>query len=297
LLLSVSHAQEAKDTCYALALEGGGNKGSYQAGVIWGFAHYGNPDEFQWDVVSGISAGAVNTGALSVWAPDQMFEMSEWLSDMWAGLTTKDVWKNWPGGIFEGLLLKNGVFNSEPLLNYLQSIFDGFDGIKRWSVVGTCDSNSGDFVTFDETTPYDQWAYAVVSSASIPAVFPARPWGDWLFIDGGTVSGLNANSAIEKCFANGYSEENITLDVIMLEKYDQIEKGDLSDTIGNMLEQHEIHAYYNGMNNVIETMEAYPKINYRYLLQPSKPVPGGIGLIKFGNETTWPMQENGREDA
>lgn len=30
----------------ALALEGGGAKGSYEAGVIWGFMHGGNPDDF-----------------------------------------------------------------------------------------------------------------------------------------------------------------------------------------------------------------------------------------------------------
>lgn len=30
----------------ALALEGGGAKGAYEAGVIWGLMHHGNPDEF-----------------------------------------------------------------------------------------------------------------------------------------------------------------------------------------------------------------------------------------------------------
>ena len=43
--------------------------------------HYGNPDDFQWDVVTGISAGAINTGALSIWAPEEGLKMSEWVSD------------------------------------------------------------------------------------------------------------------------------------------------------------------------------------------------------------------------
>lgn len=30
----------------ALSLEGGGNKGAYEAGVIWGLMHYGNPEDF-----------------------------------------------------------------------------------------------------------------------------------------------------------------------------------------------------------------------------------------------------------
>lgn len=84
-------------------MNGGGAKGAYQAGVIYGFMHEGNPDDFQWDVVTGISGGAINTGALSVWAKEDGKEMSEWLSDTWNSLHTHDVWKWWPGGIREGL--------------------------------------------------------------------------------------------------------------------------------------------------------------------------------------------------
>lgn len=31
------------DHCYALALSGGGDNGAWQAGVLWGLTHYGNP--------------------------------------------------------------------------------------------------------------------------------------------------------------------------------------------------------------------------------------------------------------
>ncbi len=61
-----------QETCYGLAMNGGGAKGAYQAGVIYGFMHEGNPDDFQWDVVTGISGGAINTGALLVWAKDDV---------------------------------------------------------------------------------------------------------------------------------------------------------------------------------------------------------------------------------
>lgn len=43
-----SVAAASQERCYALSLEGGGDKGAYQAGVIWGFMHYGNPENFQW---------------------------------------------------------------------------------------------------------------------------------------------------------------------------------------------------------------------------------------------------------
>ena len=67
------------DKCFALALNGGGAKGAYQAGAIYSFMHDGNPDDFQWDVVTGISGGAMNAGGMSVWAKEDGLKMSEWL--------------------------------------------------------------------------------------------------------------------------------------------------------------------------------------------------------------------------
>ena len=47
LLTTLTQAQKP-ERCYALSLEGGGAKGAYEAGVIWGMMHYGDPDDFQW---------------------------------------------------------------------------------------------------------------------------------------------------------------------------------------------------------------------------------------------------------
>ena len=130
-LAAVSNAEQhlelgTQDSCLALALNGGGSKGSYQAGVIWGWMHYGNPDDFQWDVVTGISAGAINTGALSVWKKDDGLAMSEWLSTTWAGLHTRDIYVEWPQGLVYGLLEKSSIFDNTPLYRFLAEKFADF---------------------------------------------------------------------------------------------------------------------------------------------------------------------------
>ena len=71
------------ESCLAIALNGGGAKGAYQAGVMWGWTHYGDPKDFEWDVVTGISGGAINAGALSVWDKADGVESTEWLSQKW----------------------------------------------------------------------------------------------------------------------------------------------------------------------------------------------------------------------
>ena len=55
----------AKDVCRGLVLSGGGNNGSWEAGVLYGLVNNGDPADFEWDVVSGVSAGSINTLAVA----------------------------------------------------------------------------------------------------------------------------------------------------------------------------------------------------------------------------------------
>lgn len=84
--------------------------------------HEGNPDDFQWDVVTGISGGAINSCAMSVWDKTDGLAMSEWLSDKWANLHTHDVWKLWPEGPITGLT-GTSLLDDTPLVEFLTSIF------------------------------------------------------------------------------------------------------------------------------------------------------------------------------
>ena len=60
--------RERQDVCHALVMSGGGVNGAWEAGVIYGLTHYGNPEDFQWDVTSGVSAGCINAAAVALWA-------------------------------------------------------------------------------------------------------------------------------------------------------------------------------------------------------------------------------------
>ena len=62
--------------CKALVLSGGSNNGAWEVGVMWGLTNYGNPEDYYWDVVSGISAGAINTAGTAGWKPDEVVEMN-----------------------------------------------------------------------------------------------------------------------------------------------------------------------------------------------------------------------------
>lgn len=58
--LHTAEGRSKDGKCRALALSGGANYGSWEAGVVWGLVHYGEPADYAWDVITGVSAGAIN---------------------------------------------------------------------------------------------------------------------------------------------------------------------------------------------------------------------------------------------
>ena len=56
-----------------------------------------NGTDMQYDVISGISVGAINSGGLSVYPIGQENEATEFLKQVWMNMTTSDIWKYWPG--------------------------------------------------------------------------------------------------------------------------------------------------------------------------------------------------------
>ena len=64
---SVDKSAKSEKSCRALALSGGGAKGSFEAGALYGLVMNDvDKSKYRYDVVTGVSAGAINTGAISL---------------------------------------------------------------------------------------------------------------------------------------------------------------------------------------------------------------------------------------
>ena len=148
--LTASMAQASSDgKCRALILSGGSNNGAWEAGVIYGLAHYGDPADFAWDVVSGISAGSINASGIATWAAGTEVEMSQWLSDKWAGIQNKDVWVLRKGNPVNWLLKEPSLVDDSPALVLLKEIVGDKGEIARRFTVGAVDANTGDFIAMN----------------------------------------------------------------------------------------------------------------------------------------------------
>lgn len=166
---------KAEKKCVALAMSGGGSLGAYEAGALWGIYNtLEDKSDMEYDVVTGVSAGSINTIGVSVFAKGDEKAMVEELSHRWSHLSVSDMYVQWkPLGILTGVNKKSGIFDDSPLYKYLDDFVKAFGNkFQRKFVLSAVDVNTGAYVKYDETCPDP--AKAATSSASIPFVFSTQ---------------------------------------------------------------------------------------------------------------------------
>jgi predicted acylesterase/phospholipase RssA len=103
LLLSIFVNHVCAETCRALILRGGGTKGGYEVGVLKAFLEKLPAEEINYDVVSGVSVGAINGGTFSLFESGQEKEAVDYLEKIWLDMTPDKLFINWSWWIIEGL--------------------------------------------------------------------------------------------------------------------------------------------------------------------------------------------------
>ena len=102
-------------------MSGGGSNGAWEVGVLWGLTHYGDVEQYNYDVVTGVSIGSINSALLALWQIGNERNATEWLSETWNNLRTGDVYEHWLKDSFFGGeiigeisgLWRQGFYNNE----------------------------------------------------------------------------------------------------------------------------------------------------------------------------------------
>lgn len=83
----------AKDgKCRALAMRGGGSKGAYEIGALKAMAEMMVAEEYAYDVVEGVSVGALNGGGLSLF-PRGLEKMAiNFMESVWLNNPINKMW-------------------------------------------------------------------------------------------------------------------------------------------------------------------------------------------------------------
>ena len=115
-------------------------------------------------------------------------------------------------------------------------------------------------------------------------------------MDGGTVWNINIIDAVEQCLNQGYKGEDVILDMYICGFSNVTYENATQNGLHNWMRKRDMNSYYNGVNSIIENMQVYPNVQYREYVQQ---IGGTSGLeeMNFSNETTWPLQVDGRATA
>jgi predicted acylesterase/phospholipase RssA len=103
-------------------LSGGANKGAYEVGVMKGMVDLLQPEEVTWDVASGVSAGAINTAGMAMFAVGKEKEMTDYLIGIMENLKTEKIYEFWDAPLTYGIYNESGFFNDTPLVEFLTDI-------------------------------------------------------------------------------------------------------------------------------------------------------------------------------
>src|SRR5216683_2914720 len=178
----------------ALVLSGGGSKGAYEVGAL----QYLLVDaKMQYEILCGVSVGALNTSFLSMYPIGQEVLAMQGLKALWDGLNTKSIYRQWFPLSYLEALWKPSVFNSKPLQNIVRTKLDPVkiktSGHKLR--IGACGLDTGEYRLFDEN--YDKIQEAVLASAAFPAMLLPIQLEGQLWTDGGVKSVTPIKAAID----------------------------------------------------------------------------------------------------
>jgi len=182
----------------ALVLSGGGAKGSWQVGAC---QHLIVERGLWFDVIAGVSAGAVNAATLAqARDPDELAAELEHLRSVWLGLRgSRDIYRRrWLGALGTVLARQASLYHAGPLRQVLLDHIDpGRVAESPIALrVGYVDLLSGRYRTACNDHP--ALRDAVLASCALPLVFPPVPLrnGTELAVDGGLRSAAPLSDAL-----------------------------------------------------------------------------------------------------
>ena len=97
-LLTLISTTFASEKCRAVAMRGGGTRGIYELGVLEAFLEAMEPEEIQYDVIAGVSSGAINGAPIALYEKGQEAEAFEYLHEEWfeSIVNGSKIFDNWP---------------------------------------------------------------------------------------------------------------------------------------------------------------------------------------------------------
>lgn len=286
------------EKCYVLALSSGEESAAYQAGAIKGLAETLDMNNRSYDAVSGVQGGAVNAVLFSSFEKGDEVAAADRLKTFWDNAANSQLYKSWKAGIVQGFLWEGGLYNSEPIGDFLREEFAGISHYKRDVDIGITDVLTGKFKGLEgyELTD-DNLVEALHASLSVAGFFPPLEAFGSDYFDGSAVWDIDIFTPVNRCLEKT-TEDEVVIDVILTSTAN-LKEVDASDfhTINMLFRYLEVSSYYGSMDGYLRAQFAYPNATFRYLISPSGSLPSSRKPMDLSQEDIDGMIAMGEVDA
>ena len=175
----------------ALVLSGGGAKGAWQVGALRQLLMV---ERQRYDLLAGVSVGALNAGFLAQWPAGQEREAFAALEALWRSIRTRDVHRRWLFGTLAGLW-RPSVRDARPLRGLVRRNLDPARVVssgRKLRIVAVGLRTGREQVWTEEDA--GRIREAILASSSYPIAFQPIALDGELYSDGGlrTVTPLGA---------------------------------------------------------------------------------------------------------
>ena len=125
----------------------------------------------------------------------------------------------------------------------------------------------------------------ILASGSPPFYFPPHDFEGYTWADGGCIINLDIFAAINRCLEVTPIESDIIADLIYDFPYTTLPNETTMHTLEVFGRIFNIRAYDSSIKYTYQAMNAFPNVNFRYVLKPSLPIGGGIVPLNFTPST------------
>lgn len=134
--------------------------------------------------------------------------------NFWQHASSSELYKDWLGGVAEGVLLKEGLFNNAPLEQFLTEELADIASMQRSVHIGLTDVLAGTFEVQVEENLNDNLLDIMFASFADPGYYPPAESMGHTWFDGAVVWDLDIFSAVNKCLET-HEPKDIVLDVVL----------------------------------------------------------------------------------
>lgn len=192
----------------------------------------------------------MNAAILGSYAVGEEEAAAARMQQFWENSTKQRLYKDWLGGIIQGLTIEPGLYNNELMQEFLTTELADIGSMARFTDVGLTNVKSGAFVDQIETLD-SNLVDVMFASFAFAGFFPPAESMDETWFDGAVIWDLDIFSVVNKCHET-HAYEDIVVDVVLTSEK-VLRTVDASDynSIQMGLRYLEVSHYYGAMDALL----------------------------------------------